>query len=194
MQARLILASSSPRRIELLRQAGVDVEVIPSPVEELHDTAMDYRHLCEVNAGRKARDVASRHRGAWVIGADTLVCLDGRPLGKPADLTEARAMLRALSGRVNQVCTGVCVIDPAGEEHVFHDVTAVEFRPLSDEIIYDYMSKVHTLDKAGAYAAQEHGDQIIAEIRGDFSNVVGLPVKKLLEYLASRIEDFPCSR
>jgi septum formation protein len=185
MRARLILASSSPRRIELLREAGVEAEVIPSPVEELHDTALDYRHLCEVNAGRKARDVASRHPGAWVIGADTLVCLDGRPLGKPADLAAARQMLQALSGRVNQVCTGVCVIDPAGKEHVFHEVTEVEFLPLSDEVIDDYMAKVHTLDKAGAYAAQEHGDQIIAEIRGDFSNVVGLPIKKLLEFLAA---------
>jgi septum formation protein len=185
MRARLILASSSPRRIELLREAGVEAEVIPSPVEELHDTALDYRHLCEVNAGRKARDVASRHPGAWVIGADTLVCLDGQPLGKPADLAAARQMLQALSGRVNQVCTGVCVIDPAGKEHVFHEVTEVEFLPLSDEVIDDYMAKVHTLDKAGAYAAQEHGDQIIAEIRGDFSNVVGLPIKKLLEFLAA---------
>ncbi len=185
MRARLILASSSPRRIELLREAGVEAEVIPSPVEELHDTALDYRHLCEVNAGRKACDVASRHPGAWVIGADTLVCLDGQPLGKPADLAAARQMLQSLSGRVNQVCTGVCVIDPAGKEHVFHEVTEVEFLPLSDEVIDDYMAKVHTLDKAGAYAAQEHGDQIIAEIRGDFSNVVGLPIKKLLEFLAA---------
>lgn len=194
MQQRLILASSSPRRIELLQQAGVLVEVIPSPVEELHDTALDYRHLCEVNAGRKARDVASRHPGAWVIGADTLVCLDGRPLGKPADRAEARTMLQILSGRVNQVCTGVCLIDPAGREHVFHEVTEVEFRALSNDVIDDYMAKVHTLDKAGAYAAQEHGDQIIAEIRGDFSNVVGLPVKKLLEYLARHVEGFTCSR
>jgi septum formation protein len=194
MQPRLILASSSPRRIELLQQAGVAVEVIPSPVEELHDTALDYRHLCEVNAGRKARDVASRHPGAWVIGADTLVCLDGRPLGKPADLAEARTMLQALSGRVNQVCTGVCLIDPAGREHVFHEVTEVQFRTLSDAVIDDYMAKVHTLDKAGAYAAQEYGEQIIAQIRGDFSNVVGLPVKNLLEYLARHVEGFTCSR
>jgi septum formation protein len=194
MQARLILASSSPRRIELLREAGVEVEVIPSPVEELHDTALDYRHLCEVNAGRKASDVASRHPGAWVIGADTLVCLDGQPLGKPADLAAARLMLQALSGRVNQVCTGVCVIDPTGKEHVFHEVTEVEFLPLSDEVIDDYMCKVHTLDKAGAYAAQEHGDQIIAQIRGDFSNVVGLPIKKLLEFLAALDQCFLSSR
>ena len=191
MQTRVILASSSPRRIELLRKAGVAVEVIPSTAEELHDTSFDYRVLCEINAERKARDVASQHPGAWVIGADTLVCLDGQPLGKPSDLSAARAMLQALSGRVNRVCTGVCVIDAAGRANVFHEITEVEFLPLSDEVIDDYMSKVDTLDKAGAYAAQEHGEQIIAEVRGDFSNVVGLPIKKLLDYLANYCEGFP---
>lgn len=181
MQPRVILASGSPRRLQLLADAGFAVEVVVSPVDELHDTSIDFRELCEINAERKARDVASQHSQAWVIGADTLVCLEGMPLGKPADLTMARQMLQALSGRINSVCTGVCVIEPNGKTHLFHEVTEVEFRQLSDEMIDDYMAKVHTLDKAGAYAAQEHGDQIIAEIRGDFNNVVGLPVSKLLE-------------
>jgi septum formation protein len=193
MQTRLILASSSPRRMDLLRQAGVTVEVIPSTAEELHDPSLDFRVLCTINAERKARDVASQHPGSWVIGADTLVCLDGQPLGKPSDLSAARVMLQALSGRVNQVCTGVCVIDAAGRANVFYETSEVEFLPLSDEVIDDYMSKVNTLDKAGAYAAQEHGEQIIAEVRGDFSNVVGLPMKKLLDYLANHGEGFPCS-
>lgn len=181
MQPRVILASGSPRRLQLLADAGFAVEVVVSPVDELHDTSIDFRELCEINAERKARDVASRHPQAWVIGADTLVCLEGIPLGKPADLTMARQMLQSLSGRINSVCTGVCVIEPHGKTHLFHEVTEVEFRQLSDEMIDDYMAKVHTLDKAGAYAAQEHGDQIIAEIRGDFNNVVGLPVSKLLD-------------
>lgn len=183
MSARLILASSSPRRLQLLRDAGLAVEVIASPIEELHDVSMDFRQLCEINAESKARDVASRHPGAWVIGADTLVCLDGVPLGKPVDLAAARAMLQSLSGRINHVCTGVCVIDPSGTAHSFHEVTEVEFKAIDDSVIDDYMAKVHTLDKAGAYAAQEHGDQIILAIRGDFANVVGMPVVTLLDTL-----------
>ena len=190
MQARLILASSSPRRWQLLQEVGIDVEVIASPIEELHDPAVDFRVLCEINAERKARDVASRHPQAWVIGADTLVCLDGIPLGKPSNEAAARTMLQSLSGRINHVCTGVCVIDPRGGAHAFHEVTEVEFLTLSDAVIDDYMAKVYTLDKAGAYAAQEHGDQIIAAIRGDFSNVVGLPVTQLLEKLKDWQENF----
>jgi septum formation protein len=179
----LILASSSPRRVQLLRAAGFAFEAIASPVEELHDAGMDFRKLCETNAERKARDVASRHPCHWIIGADTLVSLDGIPLGKPRDQDDARAMLRALSGRINHVCTGVCVIDPTGKADVFHELTEVEFRPLTEEMIIAYMAKVNTLDKAGAYAAQEHGDDIICAIRGDFTNVVGLPMNRLREFL-----------
>jgi septum formation protein len=156
------------------------VEVIPSDVEELHEPDGDILDLCRENARRKARDVASRHPGAWVIGADTLVGLDGIPLGKPIDRSEARAMLRALSGRVNHVCTGVCLVAPDGGETVFHEMTEVEFLPLSDEVIDDYMSRVNTLDKAGGYAVQEWGEMIIAEVRGDLDNVIGLPVARLL--------------
>lgn len=189
MQSRVILASSSPRRVQMLREAAVDFEAIASPVEELHDATMDFRELCEINAERKARDVASRHAGAWVIGADTLVSLDGIPLGKPRDHAEARAMLQSLSGRINHVCSGVCVIDPSGAAYSFHEVTEVEFRPLSDAQIDAYMAKVNTLDKAGAYAAQEHGDDIITAIRGDFANVVGLPISRLLEMLRSLMKE-----
>lgn len=180
MRARWILASSSPRRIELLRRAGVPVEVIPSDAEELHEQDWDIRDLCRENARRKARDVASRHASAWVIGADTLVGLDGKPLGKPIDHAEARTMLRALSGRVNHVCTGVCVVAPDGSETVFHEISEVEFLSLSDELIDDYMARVDTLDKAGGYAVQEWGEMIIAEVRGDLNNVIGLPVSRLL--------------
>lgn len=183
MQARVILASSSPRRVQMLQEAGLAFEAIASPVEELHDASMDFRELCEINAERKARDVASRHVGAWVIGADTLVSLDGIPLGKPENLAAARVMLQSLSGRINHVCTAVCVIDHVGKAHVFCEVTEVEFRPLSATQIDAYMAKVNTLDKAGAYAAQEHGDDIIAAIRGDFANVVGLPVTRVLDLL-----------
>lgn len=190
MQARWILASSSPRRIELLRRAGVPVEVIPSDVEELHEQDRDIRDLCMENARRKACDIASRQPGSWVIGADTLVGLDGISLGKPVDRQEARTMLQALSGRVNHVCTGVCVIDPDGGETTFHELTEVEFLPLHDEVIDDYMIRVNTLDKAGGYAVQEWGDLIIAEVRGDLDNVIGLPVTRLLGELEKRGVNF----
>jgi septum formation protein len=184
MQPRWILASSSPRRIELLRRAGFALEVIPSEVEESkhHDGGME--NLCRENARRKACDVASRESGAWVIGADTLVGLDGMSLGKPMDRAEARAMLRALSGRVNHVCTGVCVVSPEGRERIFHETTEVEFLQLSDAVIDDYMARVETLDKAGGYAVQEHGEMIIAAVRGDLDNVIGLPVARLMAELS----------
>lgn len=190
MQDRWILASSSPRRIELLTQAGIPVEVVPSGADELHEMTWDIRDLCLENACRKARDVASRYPGAWVIAADTLVGLDGLPLGKPADSSEARAMLCSLSGRVNHVCTGVCVVKPDGGETRFHEITEVQFHELSDTVIDDYMARVHTLDKAGGYAVQECGEMIIAELRGDRDNVIGLPVARLLLELSKLGADF----
>lgn len=188
MALRLILASGSPRRKQLLEEAGLACEVIVSPAEEIHDVTMEFTALCEHNARLKARAVAMEHPAACVIGADTLVCLDGEPLGKPVDLAAARAMLRRLSGRINHVCTGVCLAGPDGHERVFHELTEVHFRELSDELIDRYMAQVHTLDKAGAYAAQESGDWIISEIRGDFSNVVGLPVARVLQELAAFVD------
>lgn len=185
MKPRLILASGSPRRVELLAEAGLDFKVVPSPAEELHDLAVDYRELCQENAARKARAVAQENPDAVVIGADTLVCLDGVPLGKPKDVEEARAMLRSLSGRINFVCTGVCLCGPGGREQIFHEVSEVEFRVLSDTDITEYMRLVHTLDKAGAYAAQEYGERIIVAVRGDLSNVVGLPMERLRVELES---------
>lgn len=190
MGERWILASASPRRIELLRAAGREVEVVAPEVEELHDEAWDFRQLCEENARRKARDVAARQPGARVIAADTLVCLEGLPLGKPADGAEARRMLQALSGKVNQVCTGVWVVDPQGGEHGFCEVSEVVFRALSEEVIDAYLAKVFTLDKAGGYAVQEQGDLIIAEVRGDLENVIGLPVTRLRAMLRELGVDF----
>jgi len=181
--ARIILASASPRRRELLAQAGIDFEVIPSPAEEIHDPSMPPGALCEENARLKAAAIAKDHPGAWVIGADTLVFLDGQPLGKPADLAEAASMLATLSGRTHEVRTGVCVIDPAGKPHTFHATTAVTFRTLDAEAIRAYHALVNPLDKAGAYGIQEHGERIIESIEGPFDNVMGLPVDPILAYI-----------
>ena len=179
----VVLASSSPRRRELLEQAGVSFEVVASPAEEIHDAAMKPDLLCELNATLKAAAVAVMRPDATVIGSDTLVFIDDLPLGKPADLEEARGMLRRLSGRTHRVCTGVCVIYPGGGKSVFHDTTEVTFLTLDDAAIEEYFALVNPLDKAGAYGIQESGERIIAGIRGNFDNVMGLPVAKVIAAL-----------
>jgi septum formation protein len=179
----IVLASSSPRRRELLEQAGVVFEVVASPAEEIHDPAMKPDALCEHNATLKAAAVAALRPDATVIGSDTLVFIDDLPLGKPADMDEARAMLRRLSARTHRVCTGVCIIYPGGEKNVFHDITEVTFLTLDDAAIEEYFALVNPLDKAGAYGIQESGDRIVSGIRGSFENVMGLPVEKVVAAL-----------
>lgn len=163
-----------------MREAGYIFEVRPSPAEELHDPALPPAELTTGNARLKASAVSRLHPESVVIGADTLVFLDGDPLGKPADLDEAAAMLRKLVGRTHQVCTGVCFARgrPSGIA-TFHELTAVTFRALSSMEIDAYLEKVDPLDKAGAYAAQEHGNLIIERVEGSWTNVVGLPMERL---------------
>ncbi|BDS06169.1 septum formation protein Maf [Oceaniferula spumae] len=180
--ARIILASGSPRRSEMLAEVGLEFEVIPSPAEEIHDVSMPLHLLCEENARLKALAVAKDHPEAKVIGADTLVYIDNTPLGKPKSEAEARETLAKLSGRAHQVCTGVCIAH--GETvNCFHTITEVVFKTLTAEVITDYMAKVNVMDKAGSYAVQDHGEMIIEEVRGDYNNVVGLPITQLLQQL-----------
>lgn len=179
----IVLASGSPRRRELLTAAGVIFEVILSPAEEIHDATLPPHQLCEWNANLKATAVAQDRPDATVIGADTLVFIDSTPLGKPADMLEARAMLRQLSGRTHQVCTGVCVIYPGGRQISFHDLTEVTFLPLTDSQIEDYFTLVSPLDKAGAYGIQEHGEMLVHSILGSYENVMGLPVEMVIAAL-----------
>lgn len=180
----IVLASSSPRRRELLERAGVVCEVVPSPAEELHDATLRPQDLCELNATLKAAAVAAIRPEATVVGADTLVFIDGIPLGKPVDMEEARAMLRRLSGRMHRVCTGVCVIFPDSSRRVFHELTEVTFLPLDEAAIDGYFARVNPLDKAGAYGIQEHGERIVASYSGSFANVTGLPVEQVIAALA----------
>lgn len=189
MSARVILASSSPRRRELLEDAGLEFEVIASPAEEVHDTSMPLEELCELNASLKAQAVAKQHPDALVIGSDTLVFIDETPLGKPVDMNEARAMLRQLSGRTHQVCTAVCILQHAGDKRVFHDTTEVRFKELGDAGIEAYLERVNPLDKAGAYGIQEHGDLIVEGIEGRFDTVMGLPVELVIEALGGWSEN-----
>jgi septum formation protein len=179
----IVLASSSPRRRELLETAGLAFEIVASPAEEIHDASMKPETLCELNAALKAEAVAWIRPEATVIGADTLVFIDDIPLGKPKDMEEARAMLRLLSGRTHQVCTGVCVIFPSGEKKTFHGLTEVTFLTLDESEIDAYFALVNPLDKAGAYGIQEHGERIVAGISGNFDNVMGLPVDLVLAAL-----------
>jgi len=161
--------------------------VRPVGVEEM-ETGLAPEALAAHNAQRKARAVAARHPEALVLGADTIVVLDGVVYGKPRDLGEAEAMLGRLAGRAHEVFTGVCLVQRArGVEKIFVDRTVVWMKALSAEEIRAYFRKVNPLDKAGAYAAQEHGDTILERIEGSFSNVMGLPVERLRPALAAVI-------
>lgn len=177
---RVILASGSPRRRELLEAAGLGFEVIVSPAEEIHDEALGMAGLCETNARLKADAVARDHPDAVVIGSDTLVWLEGEALGKPKSMEEAHAMIAKLSGKVHQVCTGVALCGPGGQVRCLHGVTDVHFRELDDETVAAYLVKTQPLDKAGAYGIQDHGEMIVDGIEGDFDNVMGLPVEKVI--------------
>lgn len=178
----MILASASPRRAELLRQLDLDFQIIPGVATEVFDEHLSPLELCQLNAHRKARAIAKKHPDALVLGADTLVFLEGEIMGKPADEAEARRMLGRLQGRTHQVVTGVSLIHlRALRERIFAASTVVTFHPLTVEQINVYLSKMNPLDKAGAYAIQEHGDTIVSEISGSFSNVVGLPIEMLKE-------------
>lgn len=180
MTQRLILASGSPRRRELLRQAGYVCEVIPPSVAEEHDGSEPPARLAERLALEKAREVARRvpeARDAVVLGADTLVVLDENTLGKPDSPEEAARMLKFLSGREHEVVTGVALAAPGGERSVVaHETTRVFFRALSDEEIREYVTTDEPLDKAGAYAIQGRASRFVTRVEGCYFNVVGLPV------------------
>jgi septum formation protein len=180
---KVILASGSPRRRELLEKAGLNFKVIVSPAEEIHDESLSMADLCEENARLKACAVSQENPDAVVIGADTLVFIDGSALGKPKDMAGAAAMLARLSGRKHQVCTGVCFVGPGGHLVKIHAVTDVFFRDLDEAAISEYLGKTSPLDKAGAYGIQDHGEMIVSGIEGSYDNVMGLPVAEVLAVL-----------
>lgn len=181
----LILASASPRRLELLRQTGLEFQVIPSDAAEIHNEQLTAAELSQINAYRKARTISKKFPDALVIGMDTLVALDTKLFGKPKDLADARRMLEELQSQTHEVVTGVCLIHlRSHRQKIFAERTQVTFRSLTAEEISHYHSKINPLDKAGAYAIQEHGDDLVRHISGSFSNVVGLPLERLGEELA----------
>lgn len=176
----LILASASPRRSELLLEAGYNFEVIVPDVEEAHDESLSCENLTIENARRKAIAVARVRPDAVVIGADTLVYLDHIPIAKPRDMEDAAGMLRRLSGRSHEVCTGVAIASAGGAELLtFHVISDVTFKTLTEEVIRDYHSLIAPLDKAGAYAIQDESAMIIDSVQGSWTNVKGLPMERL---------------
>ena len=181
-QARLILASGSPRRRSLLSYFGIPFAVIPSMVDETATGhgASQVRTL----ALRKGRDVFAANPTVPVLAADTLVCMGDLVLGKPADAQDAHRMLRTLSGAWHQVHTGVCLCMPGGAVLERVETTRVQFRTLSDAEIHRYIRTGEPMDKAGAYAVQEMGGTFVERIEGSPSNVVGLPLATLAEMLS----------
>lgn len=183
----LILASGSPRRREFLAEWGVPFEVEVAQVVEHEDPGMDPVEMVRHNAGLKAGWVAARRTGRWVLGADTTVFVDGVVLNKPADGAEARAMLRRLAGRAHTVYTGLALHQAAlGVKDEDGEATEVVFRAFGEEVIEAYLARVNTLDKAGGYAIQEHGEMLVEGWRGSRSNVIGLPREGLERLLTRR--------
>ncbi|MDA0813017.1 MAG: Maf family protein, partial [Verrucomicrobia bacterium] len=163
-----------------MAEEGYVFEVVASEAEESNCIQSNLGELVAENARSKAQWVAERYPAAIVIGADTLVAIDGEALGKPRHMDEAVQMIERLSGRTHEVSTGValCCVE-LNQSEKFHVVTRVTFKELKREQIASYFAKVNPLDKAGAYGAQEHGDEIIERIDGSWSNVVGLPMDEL---------------
>lgn len=175
---RIILASGSPRRRELLEQMDVKFRVLTAEVEEEHGQGRAARAICRRNALAKARAVAQAHPKETVLGADTLVHLGDDLLGKPASMAEAQRMLGRLNGQTHQVTTA-CALVQGERRRVFSVTTRVRFRELSARQINAYLKAVPVLDKAGAYAVQEKGEWIVEAVHGSLTNVVGLPVERL---------------
>ncbi len=186
---RIVLASSSPRRRDLLQAAGFEIIIRPADVEELKG-GLAPRDLVVANAEKKALHVAAERRGELILGADTVVVLDGEILGKPRDRDHASEMLGRLSGRVHEVLTGVCLVR-GGTRKVclFVESTCVAFRSLDEAMIQAYLADIDPLDKAGAYAAQDDRGRLIERIEGSLENVIGLPVARVIEAIGQHFTE-----
>ena len=176
---RVILASASPRRLDLLRQVGIEPEIEPSHVEEVITSTVPDQVVMELSR-QKAEDIAALHTGedAVVIGADTVVAYDGKILGKPKDEADAFQMIQMLQGNTHQVYTGVTLI--CGEKKTsFYEKSDVSVYPMTEEEIWEYIHTGEPMDKAGAYGIQGYFAKYIREIQGEYTTIVGLPVGRL---------------
>lgn len=189
---RLILASGSPRRLALLREAGHAFDVSPPPIAEPNEdlSSLSPAARAEALAYFKARSVAERQPCAWVLAADTIVALDGTVLGKPADVEDARRMLGMLSGTRQAVITGVALLGPCGRRLIASDTTYVTMRRFADDELEEYVHSGEWEGKAGAYAIQETADRFVTRVEGSFTNVVGLPME-LVERMLAEMSEHP---
>ncbi|MDQ5858304.1 MAG: Maf family protein [Acidobacteriota bacterium] len=180
---RLLLASASPRRAEILGALGIPFDLSPADVDETVLPGEPGRAAAARLASAKAAAAVSRHPGAWVLAADTLVLIDGAVLGKPRDDPEAAAMLRRLSGREHVVVTAVSLLRDAGPEIATVEESRVRIAPLDEEEIHWYVATGEPRDKAGAYAVQGLGARFVESVDGSFSNVMGLPARSVYRLL-----------
>jgi septum formation protein len=184
---KLILASKSPRRSDLLEQAGLTFSIVPSDFDESSVAMSDPESYVETLAKSKAIDISEKHPDSWVLGADTIVLIDNSILGKPGSKDEARSMLKQLSGKTHQVITGYCLCCQTKNDIISETVkTDVRFKTLSDAEIEWYIQTGEPFDKAGAYAIQGIGTFLVKSINGSYANVVGLPVCEVIEFLINK--------
>ncbi|MGM0804923.1 MAG: Maf family protein [Bacillota bacterium] len=179
---RLILASASPRRYELLSLTLLPFETYPSTLEEKMDLSLTPSRLVESLAEQKAADIFTQKPNCVVLGADTIVSYQNNRLGKPKDRIEAAEMLRMLSGQTHDVYTGVCLIDQT-KKVIFSVKTSVTFYTLDENTIDWYLNTGEPFDKAGSYGIQGSGSLLVEKIDGDYFNVVGLPISKVVRSL-----------
>jgi septum formation protein len=178
----LILASSSPRRRDLLTQAGLRFDILPANIDETRHANEPPTDYVQRLALEKAQTVHALHPSAIVLGADTTVVLEQEILNKPTDLADAERMLRTLSNRVHQVHTGIAIVTPTAQ-HTHIETTSVFFSPIPDADLTHYLSTADSLDKAGAYGIQGYAARWITRIEGDFFNVMGLPIAAVIRLL-----------
>lgn len=189
---RLVLASTSPRRREILALLGLPFEVIAPPFEEIIARHRSIEEEVLEFAVEKAASVAAEHPQSIIIGSDTMIGLDGEKFGKPAGVDDARRMLRAFSGKVHRIYTSVAIVDGSGGPGltIVEGVT-VKMYAFSDNAIESYLSCGESLDKAGAYSIQGEGNRLIEFIEGDYLAAVGMPLKPIAGYLQERGISFP---
>ena len=184
---KLILASTSPRRREILALLGLPFEVIDPEFDEMVSEQVSMKDEVLDFATGKARSVARKHPKSIVIGSDTMISLDGEKIGKPGDIDDARRILRLLAGKIHRIFTSVVILDSVGGPGLqIVETVSVEMRGYTEEEINRYLSLNESLDKAGAYSIQGQGRKLIASIRGDYLAAVGMPLRPIADYLKSR--------
>lgn len=182
----IILASTSPRRIEIFKRLGFSFIAVPPDFDESSMQGLEAYSMPLIFAQKKAESISHKFEDDVVIGFDTLVFYNDKILGKPKDLNESKIFLSKLSGNYHEVITGCSIVSRKLKIFsTFSDISSVKFKALTNDIIDEYIRKVNTLDKAGAYAVQEYGDMIIDHTEGSIDNIIGLPTEKLLEEMKS---------